>query len=437
MGAFRGAGRPEATQMLERAMDVAARQLGVDPVEIRRRNLLGADQFPFTTEMGTVYDSGDYVTSLDKAVELAGYEDMRAEQEARRRSGSRRQLGIGVATYVEITAGGGAHEWASVEVHPDGTATVGVGTSAHGQGHATAFAMIVADRLGLPFEAIRVVESDTAVIPEGGGTGGSRSLQIGGAAAQHAAGEVWDAARRLAAELLEASEDDVVIDDDGRIGVAGVPARALSWGDLATRAEERATPLLWAGDVAQHGETFPFGAHISLVEVDLDTGGVVPLRHVAVDDCGRIINPLIVTGQQHGGIAQGIAQALWEEVVFDADGNPLTANLADYGIPSAAELPSFESANTETPTPRNTLGAKGIGESGTIGATPSVQNAVVDALAHLGVTHIDMPCTSERVWQAILDAELGRVPPLWREPPPALSSLPRMGADSAPDVPDI
>jgi len=435
MGAFRGAGRPEATQMLERAMDLAARELGVDPVEIRRRNLLGAEQFPFTTQMGTTYDSGDYLVSLDKAIELAGYADLRAEQERRLTAGARRVLGIGVATYVEITAGGGTNEYASVEVHADGTATVGVGTSAHGQGHATAFAMIVADRLGIAFEAIRVIESDTAIIPEGGGTGGSRSLQIGGAAAQHAAGEVWETARKLAAELLEASEDDVVV-QDGRVGVAGVPARALTWAQLGAAAQERATPLAWAGDVKQVGETFPFGAHIAVVEVDLDTGSVVPIRHVAVDDCGRIINSLIVTGQQHGGIAQGIAQALWENVVFDEDGNPLTSNLADYGIPSAAELPSFESANTQTLTPRNTLGAKGIGESGTIGATPSVHNAVIDALAHLGVRHIDMPCTPERVWRAVRDAEEGRVASPWREPPEVLDSLPRM-TGGGPDVPDI
>jgi aerobic carbon-monoxide dehydrogenase large subunit len=315
-------------------------------------------------------------------------------------------------------------------VHPNGTATVMAGTSSHGQGHATSFAMIVADRLGIPLEDIRFVQSDTAVVPRGNGTGGSRSLQIGGAAVLQAAETVLERGRQLAARLLEADPADVVV-HDGALGVAGVPSRTVSWAELSKAAAEEGDPLAAALDVTQDGATFPFGAHVAVVEVDRETGKVTPLRHVAVDDCGRILNPMLVRGQQHGGIAQGMAQALWEEFVYDDDGNPLTTNLADYAMPSAAELPSFETANTETPTPLNALGAKGIGESGTIGAMPAVQNAVVDALAHLGVRHVDMPCTAERVWRAIQDAEAGSPASPWREPPAFFASLPVKGARPA------
>jgi aerobic carbon-monoxide dehydrogenase large subunit len=429
MGAFRGAGRPEAAELLERMMDIAAAELGVDPVELRRRNLLPAFSSPYTTVMGTTYDTGDYRRALDEAVRLAGYEELRAEQAARRASGDRWQLGIGVAVYVEITAGGGGEEFGSVEVHRDGTATIRVGTSAHGQGHATSFGMIVSDRLGIPLEDIKFVQSDTAEVPRGGGTGGSRSLQVGGSAVLRAAEDVLRQAREVAATQLEASVDDIVLHEDGRLGVAGVPARALRWDELAGAAEE---PLSAAVDFKVEGPTFPFGAHVSVVEVDIETGRVRPLRHVAVDDCGRILNPLLVTGQQHGGIGQGMAQALWEEVVFDEEGNPLTTNLADYGIPSAAELPSFDTYNIETPSPRNPLGAKGIGESGTIGSTPAVHNAVVDAVSYLGVRHIPMPCTAERVWQAIRSAS--GVP--WSEPPSAFASLPLAGAATRPEAAD-
>jgi carbon-monoxide dehydrogenase large subunit len=341
------------------------------------------------------------------------------------------QLGIGVSVYVEITAGGGAGEWGSVEVHEDATVTVKVGTSSHGQGHATAFAMIVADRLQVPLEAIRFVQSDTAVVPTGGGTGGSRSLQMGGNAVRGAAEAVVEQARQLAAELLEAAPSDIVVTEGGRIGVAGVPARTFGWAELAHAAGERDSRLAAEFDFTQAGSTFPFGAHVAVVEVDLETGTVRLLRHVAVDDCGRVLNPLIVAGQQHGGIGQGIAQALWERFVYDGDGNPLTATLADYAMPSAAELPSFEVASTETPTPLNPLGAKGIGEAGAAGSTPAVQNAVVDALSHLGVRHLDMPCTPERVWRAIQDATHGTLPAVWREPPPAFAALPVRGAPAA------
>jgi carbon-monoxide dehydrogenase large subunit len=271
--------------------------------------------------------------------------------------------------------------------------------------------MIVQELLGIPMERVKVVQSDTALVPRGTGTMGSRSLQIGGSAVYRAGEQVLAKARQLAAHLLEASADDIVVTDDGRLGVAGVPARALTWGELAVAAKDTGNlppelegtepALAHALDFNQGDATYPFGAHIAVVEVDTETGRVDLVRHVAVDDCGRVLNPLLVAGQQHGGIAQGIAQALWEGVTYDADGNPLTASLMDYAMPSAAELPSFEASNTQTPTPLNPLGAKGIGESGTIGSTPAVQNAVVDAVAHLGVRHIDMPLTAERVWRAI------------------------------------
>ncbi len=432
MGAFRGAGRPEAAAFLERIMDLAADQLGIDPVELRRRNLLASDQFPYTTLMGAHYDVGDYEKPLLKAVELAGYDELRADQAARRRRNDRLQLGIGVSTYVEITAGGMASEFGSVEIHEDGTVTVAAGTSSHGQGHATAFAMIVADSLHVPIESIRYVQSDTALVPRGSGTGGSRSLQIGGSAVLKATDAVIDQARQLAARLLEADVDDIVVTDEGKVGVAGVPARALSWAELAgMAARDGGDPLLAALDSEQAGPTFPFGAHVAVVEVDIETGRVRLVRHIAVDDCGRILNPLLVRGQQHGGIAQGVAQALWEQFVYDDVGNPLTSTLADYAMPSAAELPSFEAVNTETPTPLNPLGAKGIGESGTIGSMPAVQNAVVDAVSYLGVRHIEMPCTSERVWQAIQTARAGGDTSPWREPPAFFAALPMRGAKPA------
>jgi carbon-monoxide dehydrogenase large subunit len=437
MGAFRGAGRPEAAEFLERMMDISALELGVDPVELRRRNLLPAFDGAYKTLMGPSYDNGDYAHALDVALEAADYRARRAEQRSRREAGHRWQLGIGVAVYVEITAGGGGQEYGSVEVHGDGSATIRVGTSAHGQGHATSFAMIVSEHLGIPMERISFVQSDTAAVPRGGGTGGSRSLQVGGSAVLEATNEVLDQARAVVAKELEANPEDVVVHDDGGLGVAGVPSRTMTWSQVV--AATGAPSLQSAVDFKVDGPTFPFGAHVSVVEVDTETGQVRPVRHVAVDDCGRILNPLLVTGQQHGGIAQGMAQALWEEVVFDAEGNPQTANLADYGMPSAAEMPSFETFNTETPTYRNPLGAKGIGESGTIGSTPSVHNAVVDAVAHLGVRHIPMPCTPQRVWQALQAAEAGGSVLPWSEPPvifdrQAAATSPRNDRPEAADV---
>ena len=398
VGAYRGAGRPEAAALVERAVDMVAAELGLDPVAVRRKNLIPPFDTPHTTVVGATYDVGDYAAALDEAVRLAGYDELRAEQQARRERGDRLALGIGVAVYVEVTGAGPVPEFGAVEVHADGSVTAQTGTSPHGQGHETAFAQIISATLGVPMEAVTLLHSDTAAVPEGQGTYGSRSLQLGGSSILVASETVLGMARERAADLLEANPDDVVLFDDGRFGVAGTPARSLGWEELAAAGDG---PLRAEAKHPQSGQTYPFGAHIAVVEVDTETGAVDLQRIVAVDDCGRVLNPLLAEGQVHGGLAQGIAQALFEEFAYDADGTPLTATLADYLVPSAAELPSFETAHTETPTPLNPLGAKGIGESGTIGSTPAVQNAVVDAVAHLGVRHIDMPCTPERVWRAI------------------------------------
>ncbi|HWC40284.1 MAG TPA: xanthine dehydrogenase family protein molybdopterin-binding subunit [Acidimicrobiales bacterium] len=397
---YRGAGRPEATAAIERAVDLFAAEIGMDPAEVRRRNLVPADAFPFTTPTGATYDVGDYGRALDLALETSGYAELRKEQARRRDSGEVRQLGIGLSIYVEITNGVPGSEYASVEMRENGTALVRTGTSTTGQGHGTAWAMLVGEALGLPIEAVEVVHGDTDVVPRGQGTMGSRSLQVGGVSAHQAAEQVVDKARQLAAKLLEADPADVVLDKVGQtFHVAGTPAVSKSWSELVREAEPGG--LSAEADFTPEGATFPFGAHVAVVEVDTETGKVTLERLVAVDDAGRILNPLLAEGQIHGGLAQGAAQALLEEVRYDDDGNPVTGNLADYAFVSAAELPSFETTMMETPTPINELGAKGIGESGTIGSTPAVQNAVVDALSHLGVRHVDMPATPERVWHAI------------------------------------
>jgi carbon-monoxide dehydrogenase large subunit len=412
IGAYRGAGRPEATQLIERVVDVAADLIGMDPAEIRRINFMQPGSFPLTTITGANYDSGEYEKSLDAALEAAGYADLRAEQAARRASGDTKQLGIGVSAYVEVTAPVGLHiEWGACEINEDGSATIFAGTSVHGQGHHTSFAMLASDMLGIPMDKISFVNSDTRTVPRGSGTLGSRSLQTAGSAIHLASEGVLERAKKIAAHMLEASPDDVVVGDGG-LEVAGVPAKTVSWVDLAAASQDASQlpddvepgALRHELDFDGTDSTFPFGAHVSVVEVDTDTGRVTMLRHVAVDDCGRILNPMLVRGQQHGGIAQGAAQALYEQVQYDNEGNPITSNLMDYAIPSAAELCSFEASNTETDSPRNPLGAKGIGESGTIGSAPAIQNAVIDAVSHLGITHIDMPCTSERVWSAIQNA---------------------------------
>ncbi|MGH3289011.1 MAG: xanthine dehydrogenase family protein molybdopterin-binding subunit, partial [Streptosporangiaceae bacterium] len=416
MGACRGAGRPEAAELVERMMDIAALEMEVDPVALRLRNVLPPFTEPVRTAMGTVYDTGDYAKALEEAVRLAGYAELRAEQAARRAAGARWQLGIGIGIYVEVTARGNASELGAVEVHGDGAVTVRAGTSSHGQGHATAFSMIVADTLGIPLERIRYVQSDTAAVPRGGGTGGSRSLQLGGNAVLKAAEAVLDRARSVAAAKLEAAAEDIVVHPGQGLGVAGVPSTAISWGELSVMAANdgprpgaaapdgaptEGGPLAVELDFNQGDATFPFGAHVSVVEVDTETGQAKMLRHVTVDDAGPVLNPVLAEGQRHGGIAQGAAQALFEEVLYDADGNPLTSTLADYAAISAPDLPSFELAASETPTDLNPLGAKGIGEAGTIGSTPAIQNAVIDAVSHLGVRHIDMPATPQRVWTAI------------------------------------
>ena len=423
VGAFRGAGRPEAAAAIDRVLDVAAQELGILPEEIRRKNLIPEDAFPYETQTGQTYDVGDYELPLQEALRIADIDALRAEQRRRIAAGETRLLGIGLATYVEITGFGGS-EFGSVQIHDDGSATVMAGTSSHGQGHATSFSMIVSDTLGIPLERIRYRQSDTAAVRSGGGTGGSRSLQLGGNAVSKAADETREAAIAVAARMLEANAEDVVLDDDG-FGVAGVPGNRVAWPDLAAYAHEHDGGLGVDTDYTQDGATFPFGAHVSVVEVDVETGQVRPLRHVLVDDCGRIVNPLIVAGQQHGGGIQGISQALWEEMVYDEYGTPITSSFADYAIPTAADGIMLEATNTETPTPVNPIGAKGIGESATIGATPAVQNAVVDALKHLGVKHIDLPCTAQRVWREIQNPRSD----VWREPPAAFDGLRNEGEE--------
>jgi carbon-monoxide dehydrogenase large subunit len=393
-GAYRGAGRPEATAAIERAMDLFAAEIGMDPAEVRKRNVVAPDKFPFTTKGGAVYDTGEYAKAIDRVLEAAGYADLRAEQAARRERGDVVQLGIGVSAYVEITGGGEFREDAAVEVHADGTVTVLTGTSPHGQGHATAWAMLASEHLGIPIQKITVKHGDTDLIPRGVGTMGSRSLQTGGVAVYQAAGELVEIAKQRAADLLEASVEDLEV-ADGRVTVKGTGS-GVDLAELAAKEQLRVETAFDSG-----AATFPFGAHVAVVEVDVESGKAVVDRIITVDDAGPVLNPLLAEGQRHGGIAQGISQALLEEVVYDADGNPLTATFADYGFPSAAELPSFTLVNMETPTPLNPIGAKGIGEAGTIGATPAVQSAVVDAVSHLGVRHIDIPTTPLRVWEAI------------------------------------
>lgn len=408
--AYRGAGRPEATAAAERAMDMFAAEIGMDAAEVRRKNLIAPFSEPHTTAVGQTYDVGDYVGALDRVLEAAGYDDLRAEQRRRRDAGDAKQLGIGVSTYVEITGGvPPMGEAAKVEVNGDGSATIYTGTSPHGQGHDTSWSMIASAQTGIPMDRITLVWGDTDRVPVGGGTMGSRSLQQGGAAVDKASAELVERAKQLAASLLEADEADVVLDTDaGAFHVAGTPSVSKSWADLAVAAKGHAEfpdGLTHETRFEAQSATFPFGAHVAVVEVDVETGKVKHLRHVACDDAGRVLNPLLLEGQIHGGVAQGTAQALLEEVRYDDDGNPITSNLADYAMISAAELPSIEVVHMETPTFVNPLGAKGIGESGTIGSTPAVQSAVVDALAHLGVRHVDMPTTPERVWQAIAAAQ--------------------------------
>ena len=409
VGAYRGAGRPEATTAIERMIDLFATEIDMDPAEVRRRNFLAPDAFPLQTPTGANMDTGEYAKALDAVIDAADYAGLRAEQERRRATADEPLLGLGWSTYVEITNPMGNSEFGSMEVRPDGSALVLTGSSAHGQGHHTVFAQLASGLTGIPVDRIEVRHGDTDEVPRGGGTGGSKSLQVGGSAVIQATEAVVARARDAAAELLEANPDDITLDTDtGMFSVVGTPAVARDWAAVAQHVQQgaagddpAAARLRAEIDFDPEGPTFPFGAHLSVVEVDRETGAVTPIRHIACDDAGVIVNPLIVDGQVHGGAASGMALALMEEFVYDTDGNPQTANLMDYGIASAAELTGFDRIPLETPTPRNPIGAKGIGESGTIGATPAVHNAVIDAVAHLGVRHIEMPTTAHKVWAAM------------------------------------
>jgi aerobic carbon-monoxide dehydrogenase large subunit len=420
--AYRGAGRPEATYALERAMDALAAQVGVDPVEIRRRNYIAADKFPYESSGTLTYDSGNYEPTLDRALELVGYDAVRAEQQRRRDAGEKVHLGVGVATYVEMCGlapsrvlsalkyAAGGWEASTVRVLPTGTVQVVTGTTPHGQGHETSWSQIVADRLGIDPALVEVLHSDTSISPLGMDTYGSRSLPVGGVAVAMATDQVVDKARRIAAHQLEAAEEDIEL-VDGELRVRGTPTKALTLQAVAFEAfsahdlPDGMEPNL-QGQVSYDPPnfTFPFGTHVAVVEVDEETGLVRLADYAAVDDCGVQINPMIVEGQVHGGIVQGVAQALWEEASYDEEGNLRNPTLLDYTVPSAAELPRFRLDHTVTPSPTNPLGVKGIGEAGTIASTPTVINAVVDALSHLGVRDVEMPATPERVWATIQQA---------------------------------
>jgi len=413
-GAFRGAGRPEAIHMIERAMDVLAGELGIDPVELRRRNFVQPGQFPYTNVMGEHFDSADFDKALTEALRLADYDGVRKEQQRRRDDDEDLLLGIGISCYIEVSAGslGFDAEYASVEVGTDGTVTVIAGTSGHGQGHWTTYAQIVSSTMGVPAEQVRLVQSDTERVKRGMGTGGSRSAQIGGSAVRRACDEVVDQARQLAAHMLEASPADIEVVPGSGLGVRGDPEASVSWPALARAIQDDArrppqlAPRLFADPgFDQGGGTSPFGCHIVVAEVDRQTGMVTIARVVAVDDCGVVINPMLAEGQVHGGLAAGIGQALFETSLFDDDGNPVTTSFADYGMPSAADLPSYETAHTVTPTALNPLGVKGLGEAGTTGSIAAAHNAVADALAHLGLGRIDMPLTPLRIWEALQGAD--------------------------------
>ncbi|MDF2707375.1 MAG: molybdopterin-dependent oxidoreductase [Nonomuraea muscovyensis] len=416
--AYRGAGRPEATFAIERIIDELAAELGMDPIEVRRRNWIRHDEFPYTTVSGLTYDSGDYEAATERALALFGYDKLRAEQADRRDRGDPVQLGIGVSTYTEMCGlapsrmlgmanyGAGGWEHGSVRMLPTGKVEVITGTSPHGQGHVTAWSQIVADSLGVPFDDVTVLHGDTAIAHKGMDTYGSRSLVVGGMAVLQACEKVKVKARKLAAHLLECSPDDLEF-DGGAFKVRGTGA--------AKTIQELAFAAFTAHDLPEGVEarldsdatydpdnySFPHGTHLCAMEVDTETGQARIRSYVAVDDVGKVINPLIVRGQVHGGIAQGIAQALFEEAVHDADGNLLTTTMADYLLPSAADLPDFTTDRTETPSTGNPLGVKGVGEAGTIASTPAVVNAVVDALRPYGIHDVRMPCTPERIWRAL------------------------------------
>ncbi|PYM03831.1 MAG: carbon monoxide dehydrogenase [Candidatus Rokuibacteriota bacterium] len=421
--AYRGAGRPEATYLLERMMDRAAGELRVDPAELRRRNLIPpfTGGTPYQTPVAFAYDSGNYEPALNRALELAGYAQMRKEQAEGRKQG--RYIGLGVTTYIEAcgpapsavagSLGAGAGLWESglVRVHPSGAVAVYTGSHSHGQGHETTFAQLVADQLGIPMEQIEIVHGDTGQIPFGMGTYGSRSACVGGSAIVKSLDKIKEKGRKIAAHLLEANENDLVF-EGGKWAVKGSPDRAKTWGEVALMAylahniPQGMEPGLEATSFYDPSNfTFPFGAHVAVVDVDPDTGQTKLLKYVAVDDVGRVINPMIVDGMVHGGIAQGVGQALWEHGVYSEEGQLLSATMMDYAMPKADQLPSYVTDRTVTPSPINPLGVKGAGETGTIAATPTVVNAVLDALAPFGVAHLDMPLTPEKIWKAVKAAK--------------------------------
>jgi aerobic carbon-monoxide dehydrogenase large subunit len=417
--AYRGAGRPEATFAIERIMDELAVELDMDPLELRRKNWIRTEEFPFTTVAGMTYDSGDYEGATREAMELIGYDELRAEQRRRREAGDPVQLGIGISTFTEmcglapsrvlgsLSYGAGGWEHAAIRMLPTGKVEVVTGSSAHGQGHETAWSQLVADRLGVPFEDIEVLHGDTSISSRGLDTYGSRSLVVGGVAVVNAAEKVVAKARTVAAHLLEASEDDLEF-TGGKFSVRGTPGSEIGIQEIALATfaahnfPEGVEPSIDA-DATYDPEnfSFPHGTHICAMEVDTETGRVQIRKYACVDDVGTVVNPLIVEGQVHGGLAQGIAQALFEEAVYDADGNLTTGTFVDYLVPSAADLPHFDTGNTVHAAPGNPIGAKGVGEAGTIASTPAVVNAALDAVRHLGVSDIRMPLTPERVWRAI------------------------------------
>ncbi|MGW0998541.1 xanthine dehydrogenase family protein molybdopterin-binding subunit [Streptomyces sp. NPDC002523] len=423
--AYRGAGRPEATFAIERIMDDLAAELGLDPFEVRRRNWIRHEEFPYTTVAGLTYDTGNYEAATDKALALFGYDDLRAEQQKRNERGDPVRLGIGVSTFTEMcglapsrvlrdlgyTAGG--WEAASIRMLPTGKVEVVTGTSPHGQGHVTCWSQIAADVLGVPFEDVEVVHGDTLAAPQGMDTYGSRSLVVGGEAVFRAATKVVDRARRVAAHLLEASEQDLEF-TQGVFSVKGSPEARRTIQEIAFEAftshdlPDGMEPTINAGHLVDpENFSFPHGTHLCAVEVDTETGRTRIRSYVCVDDVGRVVNPMIVEGQVHGGLAQGIAQALYEEAVYDDEGNLVSGTMADYLVPSAADLPDFVTDRTETPAVSNSLGVKGVGEAGAIASTPAVVNAVVDALRPLGVRDVRMPCSPQRVWETIRSARSG------------------------------
>src|SRR6267378_905064 len=415
--AYRGAGRPEACYLLERMVDLAAQELAMDPLELRRKNFISKDQFPYQTPVALLYDSGNYEAALDKALESFDYGAFRKEQEQARKQG--RYLGVGFSTYVEacglapsqvagaLGAQAGLYESATVRVHPTGKVTVFTGSHSHGQGHETTFAQIAADELGLPMEDIEIVHGDTGQVPFGMGTYGSRSAAVGGAAIHMGLQKIKDKGKKIAAHLLEASENDIVY-EGGKFAVKGSPNRSKTFGDVALMAylahnlPKGLEPGLEAISFFDPGNfVFPFGTHIAVVEVERETGKVKLVRYIAVDDLGRVINPMIVDGMVQGGIVQGVAQVLWEEAIYDENGQLVTGSMMNYALPKADDVVTAELARTETPTPVNPLGVKGAGETGTIASTAAVANAVLDALGPFGIKHLDMPFTPGKVWEAI------------------------------------